>query len=80
MFVKCKKCGGRGYLITVGVGMGNICPVCNGKCGFEIPEDKILCPQCLGKTTQTVKMGYGISFECTCDKCFGTGYIDKPKT
>lgn len=77
MFVKCRMCRGKGSLFTAGVGMGSTCPTCKGKRGFEIPEGKTLCPRCDGKKTIPMRICEGLSFEITCDKCFGDGFVDK---
>ena len=78
MLKKCKVCEGKGYVIVKGMGFGIGCDVCDGKGGFDVPDNKELCPECNGKGKITVPTDIkGLGMECTCKNCFGTGFIDK---
>lgn len=80
MLIKCKTCEGKGYAIIKGLGFAVECDVCHGKGGFDVPENKELCPECNGRGTVYLKTKFGdseIGNETNCTNCFGTGLIDK---
>lgn len=78
MLKKCKVCNGKGYVQLQDLGGINVsCDVCHGKGGFDVPDNKELCPKCNGKGKITVPSDIGLAFECNCETCFGTGFIDK---
>ena len=53
------------------------CATCGGKGGFDVPENKELCPECNGRKKVNVPTGLGIDMAVNCERCFGTGFIDK---
>ncbi len=77
MFVKCKICDGKGYYVPRGWSISFFCSSCHGIGGFDVPESKELCPKCgeSGQITEISEFGFGI--EIPCEKCSGTGFIDK---
>ncbi|MCI8397266.1 MAG: hypothetical protein HFJ52_06550 [Clostridia bacterium] len=77
MLKKCKVCNGKGHVFVEGFGINVSCDVCHGKGGFDVPENKELCPECNGKGKVTVMTDLGFGIECNCENCFGTGFIDK---
>lgn len=80
MLTKCKTCEGKGYVIPEGLGFGIECSTCHGKGGFDVPENKELCPECGGKGKGCVITKIGgaeVGIETNCENCFGTGFIDK---
>ena len=77
MIVKCRKCYGKGIMITKNWGV-RTCDICQGKGEFNIPDNKELCPNCNGKCLIHEKIKYtNLYTEKLCEKCAGTGYIDK---
>lgn len=77
MLTKCKVCNGKGYYIPEGWGIGVSCSACHGKGGFDIPDNKELCPDCNGSGNVTVMTDLGFGIAVNCERCFGTGFIDK---
>ncbi len=78
MLKKCTVCNGKGYVVVQGIGLGFECDVCHGKGGFDVPDNKELCPTCKGKGKVTVQTDIkGLGMECNCETCLGTGLIDK---
>lgn len=77
MLKKCKACNGEGRVFLEGFSINFMCDVCHGKGGFDVPENKELCPECNGKGKVTVVTGIGFVISNNCMNCFGTGFIDK---
>ena len=77
MLVKCKECHGRGFHHINGMGLCFSCKTCKGKGGFDVPDNKELCPECEGAGTIMLPTQLGFSIESNCEKCYGTGLIDK---
>lgn len=77
MLVKCKTCEGKGHVFVKELGIRVSCDVCHGKGGFDVPENKELCPECNGRGTIHVPTDMGVHIACNCEKCFGTGFVDK---
>ncbi len=76
MLRKCEMCNGKGHLMLPGLNIGVSCDVCRGKGGFDVPDNKELCPTCGGSRTTTFSIG-GLKFAETCKTCYGTGFVDK---
>lgn len=77
MLVKCKTCDGKGHVLVKDFGIHVSCDVCRGKGGFDVPDNKELCPECNGRGTIYVLADMGVRIECNCENCLGTGFIDK---
>ena len=77
MLVKCKTCSGKGHVFVEALGINVSCDVCHGKGGFDVPDNKELCPECNGKGKINVPTGMGFCVESNCKNCFGTGFVDK---
>lgn len=78
MLVKCKDCKGKRYIEVKQLGGLKVsCATCGGKGGFDVPENKELCPECNGRKKVNVPTGLGIDMAVNCERCFGTGFIDK---
>ncbi len=77
MLRKCLVCNGEGHVFSESLGIAFECDVCHGKRGFDVPNDKDFCPDCKGKGKGTVMIGPGLGIETNCERCFGTGFIDK---
>lgn len=77
MLTKCKVCNGNGHIRPEGWGIAFECDICRGKGGFDVPDNKELCPECNGKGKVTVMSPLGFGIENNCENCFGTGFIDK---
>lgn len=77
MLKKCTICKGKGYFIPEGWSIAFECDACHGKGGFDVPDNKELCPECKGKGKVTVMINHGLGIENNCEKCLGTGFIDK---
>lgn len=82
MLVRCESCKGKGHVWIESWGINVTCDVCHGKCGFDIPAGKELCPDCKGKgkveaMIQGALPGFDIPIDVNCENCFGTGFIDK---
>lgn len=76
MFKKCKICNGKGFVENKDWGK-LFCNICQGKGGFDVPNDKELCPECYGRGHYTVETNCGRNIEQNCLKCSGTGFIEK---
>jgi len=74
MFLECKICNGKGNIENKEWGKIS-CTVCHGKGGFDIPNDKVLCPECNGNAHYKVIANRGRELNPNCVKCSGTGYI-----
>ena len=77
MLTECKVCKGKGYYIPEGWGFGFSCSTCHGKGGFDVPSNKELCPDCNGGGRVSVKTDLGFEIAVNCERCYGTGFIDK---
>lgn len=77
MLVKCEACNGNGYFQMEGTKVCFECAACKGKGGFDVPDNKELCPKCNGTGSAYVRADFGVFVECDCKNCFGTGFIDK---
>lgn len=76
MFVKCKKCDGKGKKVFNLGQLEMTCGNCNGKGGFEVPEGKKLCEDCDGSGIVLVFMREDGVLPCTCGTCYGNGVIE----
>lgn len=78
MLVQCKKCNGKGRIpLTLnGCAVSSTCSLCRGFGKFNIPDGKKLCPDCEGIGSILTKVA-GLPFTLECNKCEGTGFIDK---
>lgn len=78
MLVKCKECDGKGFVEASidGAPIRFSCTTCKGKGGFDVPDNKELCPVCNGKGAKMVSI-MGLNVDQNCEKCFGTGMVDK---
>ena len=77
MLTKCKICNGKGYIVPKGLEIGVLCSACRGKGGFDVPDNKELCPDCNGRGKVVMMTNLGFGVEVNCERCFGTGLIDK---
>lgn len=78
MLRKCAVCNGKKNILVQPYGIYITCDVCQGKGGFDVPDNKDLCPDCKGKgkVNKLTSIGF-LVIEVNCDRCFGTGLIDK---
>ena len=51
MLTTCKDCNGKGRVMKKEWGIQITCLTCKGKGGFDVPENKALCPECNGRKT-----------------------------
>ena len=77
MLTRCTVCNGQGHVFLKAWGIHVECSTCHGKGGFDVPDNKELCPECNGSGNITVMTDLGFAIESNCENCFGTGFIDK---
>ncbi len=76
MHVTCLVCKGHPNRVSSVLKVRISCPTCHGEGGFDIPDDKELCPVCKGETKVFIP-GTQYREKCDCDKCKALGYVHK---
>ena len=75
MLMTCTKCNGKKFIPVKGMDYSITCPYCKMTGQIDVPDDKKLCPDCLGRAKVVVRTMPGIAVLAGCGTCNATGFI-----